>query len=262
MTTRLLYANNAAGTLLLPITATQTTFTLNAGQAAAFPTPGGGQAFYCTLVSVTVPTQFEIVLVTSNASSVFTVVRAQDGTTAAAFNSGDIVSQRAVRAEMIGWENAAEGNFAAPAVAVSPSTTLGVVGTTLADNANAGSVGEYLTATGSSPLTTGSNQTFNAASFVLTPGDWDVWGNCISDTTSAVTQLSASISLVSGAQGVQGTFNRYFYPPPGGTGGDCVSTPTVRVNISVPTSVYLVFEFSGTAPSGSVVGFVSARRVR
>jgi len=257
VTTQLLYANNAAGTLLLPITATQTTFTLNAGQAAAFPTPGAGQAFYCTLVSVTIPTQIEIVLVTSNASSVFTVVRAQDGTTAASFNSGDIVSQRAVRAEMIGWENAAEGNFAAQVVAVNPSTTLGITGTTLADNANVGAVGEYVTDASSVALT--STLPANIAQLTLTAGDWDVWGNGIASGATAYTETDISISLVSGLQGVQGTFNKYSYTS---SGANVVSTPTVRVNVSASTPVYLVFALTFATGSYTGVGNIFARRVR
>src|ERR1700679_4228298 len=143
----LLYANNAAGTLASGITAASMSLTLNAGQAAAFPAPTPPQVFYVTLTDAATQTLIEIVKVTAVSGNIFSIVRAQDGTTALSWNAGDIVSQRAIRLEMQGWENAAEGNFAAQGAAVTPSTTLGIVGTIVGDNANTGSVGEYQSAT-------------------------------------------------------------------------------------------------------------------
>ncbi len=255
MTTHLLYANNAAGTLELPITAAQTTFTLNAGQAAAFPTPGAGQAFYCTLVSVTIPTQIEIVLVTNNSSSVFTVVRGQDGTTPASFNAGDIVSQRTVAAELRAFENAAEGNFAG--VALTPSTTLGIVGTTAGDNANAGSVGEYATNASSASLTSGAPT--NIVQMSLTAGDWDVWGNGILSGAGTFSEIDISISLNSATQGAQGTFNKVSYTS---SGLSAVSTPMVRVNVTATTTAYLVYAVTFSSGAFSGIGNIFARRVR
>src|ERR1700679_3589397 len=126
----LLYANNAVGTLSAPITNAATSLALNPGQAALFPNPSAPQVFYATLTDAATQTLIEIVKVTAVAGNIFSIVRAQDGTSALSWNAGDIVSQRAIRLEMQGWENAAEGAFAAQGTAITPSTTLGIVGTT------------------------------------------------------------------------------------------------------------------------------------
>lgn len=88
---RALLANNAATSLSAAITSTTAT-TFNVTSGASFPAPTGSQYFWCTLLdSANVP---EIFKVTGNASNVFTVVRAQDGTTASTFLSGAAVEMK------------------------------------------------------------------------------------------------------------------------------------------------------------------------
>jgi len=113
MTTQLLYANNAAGTLFAAITNTSTTFTLNGSAASLFPSPSTGQAFYGTFTDAATQTLIEIVLVTSNAAGVLTCTRGQDGTSALSWNANDIFSQRVVRAELQKFEAAADGGVIA-----------------------------------------------------------------------------------------------------------------------------------------------------
>ena len=85
---RALLANNAATTLSAPIVSTSaTTFTVVS--AISFPSPTGGQYFYCTLLDAgTAP---EIVQVTNVTGTTFTCVRAQDNTTAKTFSSSATV---------------------------------------------------------------------------------------------------------------------------------------------------------------------------
>lgn len=99
-----LYSNNAAGTLAAGITSTATSLTLNAGQAAAFPSPTSPDDFYATITDAATQSLIEIVLVTQVAGNSFTITRAQDGTTARSWNAGDIVSQRVVAAELRQWQ--------------------------------------------------------------------------------------------------------------------------------------------------------------
>lgn len=96
----LLYANNAAGTLAAGISSTATSLALNAGQAGLFPAPVAPDSFYATLTDAATRTIIEIVLVTQVAGNVFTIQRAQDGTSARAWSAGDIVSQRTIAAEL------------------------------------------------------------------------------------------------------------------------------------------------------------------
>jgi len=58
---------------------------------------------------------------------------------------------------------------------LTPSQTAGIVGTTTNNNANAGSVGEYLSNTGTAIALTSASPT-TVAAITLTAGDWDVWG--------------------------------------------------------------------------------------
>ncbi|MBG0871883.1 hypothetical protein H0X91_18095 [Burkholderia sp. 9777_1386] len=96
----LLYANNAAGTLAAGISSTAASLALNAGQAGLFPAPVAPDSFYATLTDAATRTIIEIVLVTQVAGNVFTIQRAQDGTSARAWSAGDIVSQRTIAAEL------------------------------------------------------------------------------------------------------------------------------------------------------------------
>lgn len=109
--TSLLYANNAVGTLASAITNSATSLTLNAGQAALFPNPGAGQAFYGTLTDAATQTLKEIVLATSVSGNIVSITRAQDGTSARSWNAGDIFEQCTVAAELRAF--AANGQNAA-----------------------------------------------------------------------------------------------------------------------------------------------------
>ena len=88
-----LFTNNAATTLASSILVGATSLTVAAGQGALFPTLAGSAYFYCTL-SNTAGTTIEIVKVTARSTDTFTIVRAQDNTTASAFSAGDKVELR------------------------------------------------------------------------------------------------------------------------------------------------------------------------
>lgn len=86
-----LYTNNATTTLASAITNVATSLAVASGKGALFPTPTGGDFFYATLVS---GNTIEVVKVTARATDTFTIVRAQEGTTAAAFSAGATVELR------------------------------------------------------------------------------------------------------------------------------------------------------------------------
>lgn len=91
MSSLLLFANNASTTLSSSVTSGATSISVNS--ASAFPSPTGSQYFYCTLQGIS-GTPIEIVKVTAVSGTTFTVVRAQEGTTASAFSAGDKVELR------------------------------------------------------------------------------------------------------------------------------------------------------------------------
>ena len=92
------FTNNASATLAASINSTVTTIALAAGNGALFPSTGGGDYFFVTLVDSS--NNLEIVKVTARAVDNLTVVRGQDGTTAKSFVAGDKVELRPVAAAL------------------------------------------------------------------------------------------------------------------------------------------------------------------
>jgi hypothetical protein len=85
-------SNNAFATLAASITSSATSITLTTGQGARFPSLGAGDYFYATLVDTS--NNLEIVKCTARSTDVLTVVRAQESTTARAYNTGDRIEIR------------------------------------------------------------------------------------------------------------------------------------------------------------------------
>ena len=93
------FTNNAATTLASSILAGATSLTVASTTGALFPALSGGNFFYCTLQN-TAGSVVEIVKVTARSTDTFTIVRAQEGTTASAFASGDKVELRLTAGEI------------------------------------------------------------------------------------------------------------------------------------------------------------------
>lgn len=84
-----LFANNAVSALASGIGASDTTLTLRSGDGSLFPNPSSPDFFYLTLSQAGSESSWEIVKVTARSTDTLTVVRAQQGTTAAAWNAND-----------------------------------------------------------------------------------------------------------------------------------------------------------------------------
>lgn len=143
--------------------------------------------------------------------------------------------------------------------AITPSQTAGIVGTTTNNNANAGSVGEFITNTASGVALSNSVQA-NVVSISLSAGDWNVFGGS-SITSSAATLLNsaAGFTTTSATLGGATTQIALQFSSYQGFGG---SPPMMRISVAAPTTVYLVavaFFGSGTV---TAAGTISARRVR
>jgi hypothetical protein len=146
--------------------------------------------------------------------------------------------------------------------AITPTTTGGIVGTTLADNANAGSVGEFMSVQ-TGPTSISSNVIINGATLTLTAGDWDVEGACLYNSagTTVATVFITGISTTSTTFGPTGTYALLNTSSFTGV-VESQPTPTVRVNIAGPTSVFEVVEGTFTVSTMTVTCFERARRVR
>lgn len=123
------YTNNATATLSSSITAASTSLTVTSGQGALFPSTASGNYFYMTLID-TVGT-VEIVKVTAKTTDTFTIVRAQDGTTASAFASGSKVELRIVSAGMN--EKLAKTGDTATNLTINGGTISGITDLAVAD---------------------------------------------------------------------------------------------------------------------------------
>jgi len=92
-TSQALFTNNATTTLASGITNVATTLTVASGKGALFPSPTGSNYFMATLQGAS-GSPIEIVKVTARSTDTFTIVRAQEGTTASAFSTSDLIELR------------------------------------------------------------------------------------------------------------------------------------------------------------------------
>lgn len=150
----------------------------------------------------------------------------------------------------------ATGNF-------TPSQTNGIVGTTTSNNANAGSVGEYVSASPAAAAISASTAT-NITSISLTAGDWDVSGSVLfqGGSGATVTAVLAGISTTSAtlpAPPLYGFLGGISAPS---TTAASMAAPLQRISLSSTTTVYLVGETVFTGGTTTAQGYVRARRVR
>lgn len=137
-----------------------------------------------------------------------------------------------------------------------------VPGTTTNDNAAAGYVGEYLTAsrTAGNALSLINVTYTDITSLSLTAGDWDVQGVvAFAVVTGPSTGIWAGVSTTSATIVIE---QSSVCQPAGAGFTSSLSSPVVRFSLAATTTIYLVARaaFSG----GTVTGYgqISARRVR
>ena len=140
-------------------------------------------------------------------------------------------------------------------------------GTATNDNAAAGYIGEYISATvlsGSAVSLTGSTPT-NVTSISLTAGDYDLEAvtaismTAISSGVAETTWISTT-SATSPTIPNSGAFNQQY--PNTVTGTLVMPTGRIRMSLATTTTVYLEAETFASAGVVGAYGFLSARRVR
>jgi hypothetical protein len=151
---------------------------------------------------------------------------------------------------------------------ISPTQTVGIQGTTTNNNAQAGSVGEFISATVTSgaavALTTGVLASVTTIS--LTAGDWDVRGTVgfqLGTSTSITAMLggvSSTGSLPNPASG--GVFAQYQAAVAPGSVNPAYSTGPTRISLAATTTVSLLAQAIFTVAGLAAFGFIGARRVR
>jgi hypothetical protein len=149
---------------------------------------------------------------------------------------------------------------------ISPTSTIGVAGTVTNDAAQAGSVGEYVTATvATSAISLTSGAAANITSISLTAGDWDVNGavGFLPAGTTVPSGVSVSISLTSATLALIGDPGRSSIIATMATGaGQAHCCGPVRVPLATTTTVYLVATGTFTVSTMTAGGTIRARRMR
>jgi hypothetical protein len=151
--------------------------------------------------------------------------------------------------------------------AITPSQTNGVVGTTTNNDANAGSVGEFKSATlaiGSAIFLPNDTQT-NVLTLSLPAGDWEC-GGVLSfkfAATTSYTNLAYGLSLSTAVLGTDAVTGRF--ATPAAVPGAMTLTfplPMVRFSLAATTTIYLVGYCFFSVSTITVFGHIRARRVR
>lgn len=163
------------------------------------------------------------------------------------------------------------GGAVAVTGAFTPAQLAGIVGTTTNNSANAGSIGEFKTATvtQAAPTALTSNIPASLTSLALTAGDWDV--SAIGGVTgAATTSLNyANIGISSVNNTLPAAEERWTVSYP--AGGSVVfnnetmisgAIPPTRISLAAPATVFLVARANFGVSTCSGYGRISARRVR
>ena len=141
-------------------------------------------------------------------------------------------------------------------------TTPNIIGVTNTSNAAAGSVGEVITAqSGAVSLSTSTST--NIISIPLTPGDWDVRGTVEYDPagTTIFVQSVSGISVTSATLPSSPLKAVSNYPSIAGNQQSSF-LPITRVNISSPTTVFVVGFAGFTVSTLTATAYIAARRIR
>ncbi len=88
---QILFSNFNNTTLAGAITNTSLSLAVAAGSGALYPSPGTGQYFTGIIMDAATTLVKEIIQVTGRTGDTFTIVRGQQGTTASAYNAGDLL---------------------------------------------------------------------------------------------------------------------------------------------------------------------------
>jgi hypothetical protein len=147
-------------------------------------------------------------------------------------------------------------------------TTPDIVGTTAAGNANAGSVGELLSAAIAfgSRISLTTSTSANVTSVSLTAGDWDCFGvvDYAFGATTSYTALTQGINTTSATLGAQDTYTDFGTAAsvPGNSNNFTLVTPVVRVNVNSTTTTYLISQATFTVSTLQAYGTIRCRRIR
>jgi hypothetical protein len=181
-----------------------------------------------------------------------------------AFGNNPTITGGTIDGAVIGGTTPAAGSFTTLSATgnLTPSQTNGIVGTTTNNNANAGSIGEFVTATGTAvSLTT--NTGANVTSISLTAGDWDVWGNvAFTPAGSTVLSLQEASTGAASATIAADPFRAFNAATMAAGQGGTQAPPVQRFSLASTTTIFLVALAVFTTSTCTATGYIAARRRR
>lgn len=139
------FGNNAYGTLSQAYATTATSIVLTTGHGARFPTLTGSKYFFATLLDTS--NNLEIIKVTARTNDTLTIVRAQEGTIARAFNTNDRIELRVTAGglavlgdldEILPDQSAANGQVLTSSSGTAGFTALDITDFSSTNNTNTG----------------------------------------------------------------------------------------------------------------------------
>lgn len=199
-----LYTNNASTTLATGITSSSTSISVSSGKGSLFPAISGSDFFYVTLTNTA--GTVEIVKVTARSTDTLTVVRGQDGTTAAAWNAGDKVELRITKGlldqlKLDATKDTASNLSAHTSNTSNPhSVTATQVGLGNVTNESKATMFTSPTFTGNAVLGTPASGNFSTGTFT-----WPTFNQSTSGNAATATALQTARTLTIGSTGK--TFN-------------------------------------------------------
>jgi hypothetical protein len=143
-----------------------------------------------------------------------------------------------------------------------------IIGTVAGDDAAPGQVGEYMYDHFQNFVLTPINTYVDAASIILTPGDWDIAAQVVYNTTSLpnIIYFDLDINTVPGnsvpGRLVGTTTMASWFEVPANSNETSLTLARLRASITSTTTYYLKLStnYTGSAPECS--GMISARRMR
>ena len=130
-------------------------------------------------------------------------------------------------------------------------------------DAEAGDVGEYLTAS-SGAVALASNTPTDVVTLALTAGDWDAWGQVTFGTSFVFFEAYAWIGLAPATMASPGMSSIKLVSSGDvvGMGNSAFQAGPLRFSVSATTTVYLGAQARFTTGTTNAAGVISARRVR
>ena len=196
---------------------------------------------------------------------------AYGGTGLTSFTANGVVYASSTSALATGSALTFDGTNFVTTGSITPSQTGGIIGTTTNNNANTGSVGEYVSSTvaSGSAVTLVTATITTVTSISLTAGDWDISGTVglvMTGTTSLNYFSLGTTTSAGGSPNLDANFQLGF---PTGGGAIAVSgvgpvypIPTARYSLSATTTIYLNANVSFSTSTCKAYGVIRARRIR